>query len=572
MSNPEKERTENVLALTLEIVYLLTGENYIVVKRQSVYTADSGSPCAAGVCRTQNQSKAAPSHLRNIDQKVLDLTNRILQLLTGEVPVRCDDVTVHFSMEEWEYLEGHKELYEDFMTENPPPRSLSVDPSETTKNKMADDFGTPIPSRSVSGGTSDVKTNPAATYVRAIEQQRRCMEGEEEAAAPADYIREERISIYVNEELGSCEEESVADIYATNGYRPAEDPSSTTEGPSRVIILDPDIETCPETTYFHGNVDPDLEETHYGDVRETYDRFSDTSHRALYYAEEPRARLACEECFSSASDLERHQAAHKGKKLRCSRCEKSFCHRSELLRHEQVHTGQKPFSCSECGRNYTSKSNLLTHMTLHTGEKPYSCADCERRFTNRSHLARHRLIHTGQRPFSCSECGKCFSSRGHLVRHQRSHTGEKPYPCSVCGKCFVDYSALVRHQRIHTGDRPFPCSVCGKRFTSSSHLSVHLRIHTGEKPFSCSACAKCFSDYSSLVRHQRTHTGVSPFSCSECGKSFSSKSNLVTHQRVHAGERGRPFSCPECGTRFANKSSLVKHQKIHMDNTMGFLH
>ncbi|XP_077322225.1 gastrula zinc finger protein XlCGF66.1-like [Lithobates pipiens] len=120
MDKDQSHTTERILDFTLEIIYLLTGEDYKVVNKIS------GKPLTPNsFLHETSPIIVSPPHCRTAKvtsaKKILEVTNKITDLLTGEVPIRCQDVTVYFSMEEWEYLEGHKDLYKDVMMDNQPP-------------------------------------------------------------------------------------------------------------------------------------------------------------------------------------------------------------------------------------------------------------------------------------------------------------------------------------------------------------------------------------------------------------------------------------------------------------------
>ncbi|KAM8924140.1 oocyte zinc finger protein XlCOF7.1-like [Pelodytes ibericus] len=550
MTKDKTQMTERILNITLEILYLLTGEDYIVTKKPNERIIQCSSPSGSeGSFRSQSPSMISSPNLlaqgKNNDKKILELTNKIIQLLTGEVPMRYEDITVYFSMEEWEYLEGHKDLYNDMMMENHQHSSsmgkrrfnhshlldctTDVITNGFDKFLISGSEGCHTPARSpVCLNKVKSKMNPRTKCLRLNKPRKRQNKsfrhvGDESASqeeeddddgnvtdmyAPPDYTS--NTAVHIKEESASWEGENLGDIdiYIPIDHSDTESIHIKEELASweEADLSDPDIYTVAEyiqADYTPSNIKDESASCEEGNLTDT-DIYSTTSTERMYnYAE-------CQDYFASHADLSRPRKFRKPYRVTCFECGKHFRFRSDLLAHQRIHKEEKPFSYSVHGECLAFGSHLSPNQRLHPLEKPFSCSQCGKRFSCASHLIIHQRIHTGEKPFSCSDCGKCFSCGSHLVRHQRIHTGEKPFSCALCGKFFTRSSSLVRHQMVHTGEKPFSCALCGKCFTRSSSLVRHQKIHTGEKPYSCSECGKCFADYSSLIRHQVIHTEDKP--------------------------------------------------------------
>ncbi|XP_077110031.1 uncharacterized protein LOC143766328 [Ranitomeya variabilis] len=578
MDMDRDKMAERILHLTLEILFRLTGEDYTVVKKKT------SSECCQDPASVRWRRPLSPItgpppppviHEDINDQKILELTYKMIELLTGEVPIRCQDVSIYFSMEEWEYLEGHKDLYKDIMMEVP---QLLTSPDLSSKRTTPERCPRPFLPQDCKQEDPNVPQdhqgeelthiNTTETYVRGDEW---CKEEIPTYDYPDDYTRRSEgqltSSIFKSDDL-----ETPQDTTEVNTSIP-DIPSffhnnDLTSDPLKQVLSSDSLSTTEENqsnkisikkqTAPKGN--KPFSHSEYGNSFSLEKSF--LTYQKIHTSENRFSCSKCGRCFSQKSDFVSHQRTHTGKKpFSCSECGKHFNQKSDVVIHLRTHTGEKPFSCSVCGKCFVGKSNLTAHQRSHNGEKPFSCSECGKCFTDKSNLIAHQRTHNGEKPFSCSECGKCFNQKAHRDTHWRIHTGEKPFSCPECGRCFSQKSDFVSHQRTHTGKKPFSCSECGKHFNQKSDVVIHLRTHTGEKPFSCSECGKCFSRKSLLDSHQRTHTGEKPFSCSECGKCFNNISNFVKHQRIHTGEK--PFSCSDCEKCFNRKDHLDSHQRTH---------
>ncbi|XP_056405391.1 oocyte zinc finger protein XlCOF7.1-like isoform X2 [Hyla sarda] len=437
MERDRNKMADRIIDLTLQILFRLTGEDYTVMKKSS--SGRCWAPVWEGWGRTLSPVPGPPPHSliheEMEEQKILELINKMMELLTGEVPIRCQDVAVYFSMEEWEYVEGHKDQYKDqVMMEDQQPLTSAVRSSKRTAAERC-----PRPLLPQDQGEDLIYNN--ATDVK--EEEETDVNGDEQYKVD---IPTGRDLIYVN--VTNVKEEEETDVRGDEQYK-VDFPT----GKDLSYINATDINKEEET-------DVSSDEQYKEDIP-TGNRPDDCTGRSEenlissdYKADDDITQDTYEE-HSIIPDTP------------------SALHSQDLSSHPVIPVlSSDP---SQAGKQRKSQRSVVIHRKAYTEMEPFSCLECRKCFNYKSGLVEHQRTHTLEKPFICPECGKCFAQIYNLVKHQRSHTVLK---------------ALIFGDGERAGQSSQGTGVISATIVPGQHFPGEVP-HTGKKGRSQKKCRVC---------------------------------------------------------------------------------
>ncbi|XP_077322655.1 uncharacterized protein LOC143956311 [Lithobates pipiens] len=423
--------TERILRLTLEIIYLLTGEDNIVVKKT---LGGRRSPVTVPLNSLLIQEQ-------NNEQKILEATKKMMELLTGQngnwsnfnIVIKEeikdgeeeeeDDV-----MKEREYL-GHKDLYKDVMMEDQPPLTS---PDGSSNGNPPERCPRPLYSRDSTQEDHTIPHHHQGVDVINIKTE---VKEEEEI-----FVRGNQMSMTEDEMMVTItKEESSLDVSkrGRGGWKTPEGRPVLSSHYNRedmdMAQYSPGVSNVTKNKHHKPRSANLTNHSIVGDL-------SKDNSGTIISNVQPRCRRG-----PKSSD-----PPEKSSRNNLHSFQDSFTKKHDPVVPQKTHSGEKPFLCYVCEKSFLRKSEIIRHLRIHTGERPFSCTECGKSFTNKSELTIHQRVHTGEKPFPCSECGKSFSNKGNRDKHMRIHTGEKPFSCLDCGKCFAQKVTLILHQRTHT--------------------------------------------------------------------------------------------------------------------------
>ncbi|XP_072279553.1 uncharacterized protein [Pyxicephalus adspersus] len=462
-----KEMSEKILNLTMEIISVLAGEECTVMTKSGEpvvsgnYSLAMGGSVSTSVAQTLKQE-------RQNDQKILDLTFQIIQLLTGEGPGgNNDDTSAHVGKEK--NKGPHKSVIversrpstsqgarltepvirEEAISENPniyrATGHIDKDDLAAHEGEMITESGTyvqtPFKDQNVKDGSSGEDNmgnsdHADFTTVRIKEESISCEDGNvtNESQFVSIKIKEECVSD--NEGNLSYAENFSAPHYKkqcyTSKYR-AEDSESGEDDNDSNLYTPADYEQYPPPPMLFPSSGGPVDFLGFDDNSNL-----DTDVNALIKHAHTKFSFAPIEGGSGSEEDEPVPEPEMQPPPKDDGPKKTAPNTEE----------------PNSGEEGTSEEAAVTSTKKDRTLKTYTCSECQECFVRRSDFANHRRDHRRER-LTCPECGKVFANKPSLLNHLTGHTGEKPYSCPVCGKCFTRNSNLIVHQATHIERSPF---------------------------------------------------------------------------------------------------------------------
>ncbi|XP_040186849.1 zinc finger protein 90-like isoform X2 [Rana temporaria] len=287
-----------------------------------------------------------------------------------EVPVKCGDIGVYFTPDEWDYIEAHKEMYIDIIPDDP---LLTESQQDLASGEES---------------ASEEETKPSRNRRNSPEWK------------PQSDHSEFSDSEISSDDSDDSKKHKTEDVLVGNPDIRVE---YSADGRSR--------------TFWCLRCNIALKD------RRGFRNHLKTQRHLNFLVDEEE--VTCEECsqvFSTRSALTKHKAEkHANKRYACTICGLEYEYMSQYIIHQRAHTGEKPFECDKCGKRFGHKCSLLVHHRRHIKGKTVKCGKCDRLFDTKSELRRHERIHVPKKPYNCPVCGKQFNQKSLFTKHKGEH-------------------------------------------------------------------------------------------------------------------------------------------------------